>query len=1475
CAYPPPNATGTGGTRTTDAGATLGSRVPRARRTVTVRDTVIAKEMARASVRQAGNGLLQNTNVCGTVPARQWGACRNGQCECYEGYKGDDCSQYDPNIMMNKDVSIGMNIGGISYYSSEVKWVDVAKQSQEWITEREGGHEWDTHEHDSVSWRPDGYPERLEPGLKLLKLMLRDFGAHEESGNYTILYEGEGDIEFSLTEHHTMYEGKGRMVINFPNIGSGGILMVMTATNPDNPIRNIRVLPPGYENTYERFPFHPLFLEFLKRYSELRFMDYLNTNNHKPEPTTWDSRMTPDFHTHEGGGSIEYLVQLANTVGADPWVCMPHAADDNYVRQFATYVKNKLRPDLNVYVEYSNEVWNGIFRQTHYTQEQGKPLFPDDPTFKQGMKYFNKRATEVANIWTQVWGSDKNRITNVYAWQTGFQDYYRQALEDLGDRKSSFQALGITGYFDCDQAAGKNHATELPSMSMTQIQQLCDNDLPDVKASFSHYMDVAKAHGLKLVMYEGGPSVMENGAIVNGAHVQEVTDKAIAFNKDPAIEKPVQDVLKAWEDIVASDASNSPPGGLFNYFSSTGTPSKYGSWGMAEYTGQDLSQVPKWLAVQTFISQHWPNNPLGPKCSFVKDPATDTAYGCFKSGQHYVCAKSADDGQSWTVFVFNNLPSLHQGNTDHVTLDGFDPDAKKLYVRVTDTTDVNTYHVYSETSHRWTTMQNFQYFSEEYSPAVLPRFSNGVYHGLDANAKNSQKGGLGVFSTHWISFKHEDVLDSSGSESGTGQVNSHNHCKCLDGFTGTNCETDCGCEGHGVCKSDGTCECEEGWKWSASHHKCVWDCNGCASGVSCIGPGECGCQHDCKWGACRNGQCECYEGYKGDDCLHYDANIMMNKDVTVGINLGGITYYSSEVKWVDVAKQSQEWITQRQGVSQWSTGEHDKITWRDDGYPASLEPDLHVVKLMLRDFGMHEEKGNYTILYDGDGFLDFGLTSHHVHHNGKGRMVVDFPNIGHSGILLKVLATNPHNPIHNIRVLPPGYENTYERFPFHPLFLEFLKRFSEIRFMDYLHTNGHGPEPTTWSTRRLPDFHTQAGEEGGAIEYLVQLANTLGVDPWICVPHAADDNCIRKLATYVKNKLRPDRKVYVEYSNEVWNNLFRQAKYTQEQGHPLYPGHAAFKQGMMYHNQRATEIADMWTQVWGSAKDRVVNVFAWQTGFRDYYRQALDDLGDRKSSFQAMAITGYFGCDQAAGEKHAAELPGMTMEEIQHLCDIDLPNKREQFTHYMDVAKAHGLKLVMYEGGPGIMEGGAIRNGAHVQAVTDKAIAFHQDSHIQRPVQDVLEAWYDIVTSNGSNASPGGLFNYFSSTGTPSKYGSWGMAQYTGQDLSQVPKWLGVQTFISQHWPNNPLGPKCSFVKDPTTDTAYGCFKSGQHYVCAKSADDGRSWANLPTLHQHNTDHVTLDGFDPTHKKLYVRVTDTTDVNTYHVYSEDSNHWTT
>ena len=66
------------------------------------------------------------------------------------------------------------------------------------------------------------------------------------------------------------------------------------------------------------------------------------------------------------------------------------------------------------------------------------------------------------------------------------------------------------------------------------------------------------------------------------------------------------------------------------------------------------------------------------------------------------------------------------------------------------------------------------------------------------------------------------------------------------------------------------------------------------------------------------------------------------------------------------------------------------------------------------------------------------------------------------------------------------------------------------------------PEPTTWSDRRTPDYYTQEGEEGGAIEYMIPLANILGANPWFNIPHAATDDYVKNFAQLVKSKLRPD-----------------------------------------------------------------------------------------------------------------------------------------------------------------------------------------------------------------------------------------------------------------------------------------------------------------------------------------------------------------
>ena len=61
----------------------------------------------------------------------------------------------------------------------------------------------------------------------------------------------------------------------------------------------------------------------------------------------------------------------------------------------------------------------------------------------------------------------------------------------------------------------------------------------------------------------------------------------------------------------------------------------------------------------------------------------------------------------------------------------------------------------------------------------------------------------------------------------------------------------------------------------------------------------------------------------------------------------------------------------------------------------------------------------------------------------------------------------------------------------------------------------------------------------------MQLANTLHTNVWISVPAHATDDYVRQLATLLKNGLASDLKIYLEYSNEVWNTSFEQNRYNR------------------------------------------------------------------------------------------------------------------------------------------------------------------------------------------------------------------------------------------------------------------------------------------------------------------------------------------
>src|SRR6185312_15627091 len=125
-------------------------------------------------------------------------------------------------------------------------------------------------------------------------------------------------------------------------------------------LRDIKLLRPGYDDDSQIFTSE--FLLALRPFGAIRFMDYLRTNN--STVVKWDDRckVTDPQYTIKGG-PYEWAILLGNVTGKDIYLDIPALADDDFIKQLGQLVRDKLKSNLHCYVEYSNEVWNGIFQQ--------------------------------------------------------------------------------------------------------------------------------------------------------------------------------------------------------------------------------------------------------------------------------------------------------------------------------------------------------------------------------------------------------------------------------------------------------------------------------------------------------------------------------------------------------------------------------------------------------------------------------------------------------------------------------------------------------------------------------------------------------------------------------------------------------------------------------------------------------------------------------------------------------------------------------------------------------------------------------------------------------------------------------------------------------------------------------------------------------------------------------------------------------
>ncbi|MBM4024813.1 MAG: hypothetical protein FJ280_05315, partial [Planctomycetes bacterium] len=231
----------------------------------------------------------------------------------------------------NENSALGINLAGVTYWSSEIVFVDLFRHAQTFKSQAPGkGYA----QGGPLDLTADGWVRSLHgDGHFADSIILSRPKLGYPAGVYTCLYEGKGKIQFARRTK-VVEEAPGQIKVQVNN-DLDLLTLRITEIDPADPVRDIRVILPGFETTYWDQPFHPDFLRRWEKFKVLRFMDLQRTNNSKQ--TQWSDRPAPQMQTQgsEAGVALEYLIQLANALDADPWFCMPHLATDDYIRHFA------------------------------------------------------------------------------------------------------------------------------------------------------------------------------------------------------------------------------------------------------------------------------------------------------------------------------------------------------------------------------------------------------------------------------------------------------------------------------------------------------------------------------------------------------------------------------------------------------------------------------------------------------------------------------------------------------------------------------------------------------------------------------------------------------------------------------------------------------------------------------------------------------------------------------------------------------------------------------------------------------------------------------------------------------------------------------------------------------------------------------------------------------------------------------------
>jgi Ca2+-binding RTX toxin-like protein len=437
-----------------------------------------------------------------------------------------------------------MNLANVSYWSTQAPFIDRFKTSGDWKARNAAGAE---IKGAAVPLDANGHPTGLPSGAAKLTVSVGlDPVGEAPIDTYKLSWSGKADV--ALTGVKIISKTANSILFEATNPDDVSVTLSVKGLSTTDPLRDIHVVRTDQLGLFTAGEiFNPAFLEKASSWDVLRLMDWGNIN--ESEAVTWADRATMAdaswaTKAHADGVPLEVMVRLANETGTDMWWNVPTRADDSYVRNALSYIRDHLDPTLKVHVEYSNEVWNWAFDASKYAQDEANRRWGVDAN-RDGvinendkaeavkgswMVYYGYRSAQVADMAQEVFGAAADaRLETVLAGHTNNSGNFRYiadgiARAGLGSAGALFDEYAVTTYFGNQLSTAAEDPTAKATVlgwakggeagmaaAFRELEQggsLASNlSLAALTENIAEQANIAQINGMTLVAYEGGAHV--------------------------------------------------------------------------------------------------------------------------------------------------------------------------------------------------------------------------------------------------------------------------------------------------------------------------------------------------------------------------------------------------------------------------------------------------------------------------------------------------------------------------------------------------------------------------------------------------------------------------------------------------------------------------------------------------------------------------------------------------------------------------------------------------------------------------------------------------------------------------------------------------------------------------------------------------------------------------------------------------------